>query len=153
MRRHILWAAFAGLVLTLTASVCVGQDKQPSEPFATMSDPGSVGPQMQLRYFGNAETVPDVGTLTGLVQREYALHRRAVESYFAMYRSVGRRTAKVPVPFVDLELQVNSEYVAYDLFNAQTQSGQVRFGPYIQNWRSARKDYEGHYGLRLHFPW
>ncbi len=149
---HRIAAALAGLLVVFLAGYTSAQERQ-QPTYLQLGDVGSASmvPSMQLQFFG--EQVPDVGTLTGMITREFTMTRRAVEHYFALQPSAGRNTATVPVPFFELELKVNSEYVSYDLFNAHTQSGQLCFGPYIQNWRSARKDYDGHYGLRLHFPW
>jgi hypothetical protein len=143
----------AGLCVVLLGSAASGQDRQRSASHQLVGDLGSLAvvPSVQLRYFG--DPVPDVGTLTGMLTREFTVTRRAVEHYFSLRQSAGARTATVPVPFFKLELEVSSEYVSYDLFNAPTRAGELCFGPYIQNWRSARKAYDGHYGLRLHFPW
>ena len=82
-----LWVAagLAGAILLFaTAGIC--QDRQ-SAPRSTQVDT-LTAPQDQLAFL--AEPGPDVGTLTGLLTREFTLTRRAVEDYFSLHESARR---------------------------------------------------------------
>lgn len=81
--------------------------------------------------------------------------RDSVMSYFKVGPIHRETTAQVPLFLGQECLLVSSEYISYNLLPSQNQERHqmVVFGPYIQNWKSARKDYDGHYGLRLMMPW
>jgi hypothetical protein len=81
--------------------------------------------------------------------------RESVMTYFKVGQIHRVTTAQVPLFLGDECLLVSGEYISYNLLPTQGQERDemVVFGPYIQNWKSARKDYDGHYGLRLMLPW
>ncbi len=155
-RRRVL-CAILGVVALCAATHAAAQDKQTDdlaiEPLGanTLATPEVA--EIRLRYFGDQVSVPDVSNRIGILSQRYRVTRGAVEDFLELHTALGRRTANVPVPGFGLQLQVDSEYVGYALFGRKTLAGQLQFGPYIQNWRSARQTYDGHYGLRLQFPW
>ena len=103
-------------------------------------------------------THPDVPgdlsrSIARLLRHELKITQDAVFDYLNMHMQFDRRTADVPV--LGTKIEVDSEYLSYNLPRLwKGDAGRlVRFGPYIQNWRSARSEYDGHYGLRLQLPW
>jgi hypothetical protein len=69
-----------------------------------------------------------------------------------------QKTAALPLLPEDM-LLVSHEYISWNLLGGMVGGLltpapiPVVFGPYIQNWQSARRAYEGHYGVRLQLPW
>jgi hypothetical protein len=149
--------AILGAVTLCAATHVAAQDKQTDDlavqPLGAVTLTTPEMAKIRLRYFGDQISVPDVSDQIGILSQRYRVTRVAVEEFLELHTALGRRTANVPVPGFGLQLQVDSEYVGYALFGRQTQAGQLQFGPYIQNWRSARQTFDGHYGLRLQFPW
>jgi len=148
--------AVLGLML-FSVSLATAQDKQNERgdirPLGTQSLLPADHRALRLHGFGEDQPVLEMDDALAILTRKYTLTRQAVEHYLSLGKNHGRRTANVPVPLFDLTLQVDSDNLGYTMFDTETHAGEITFGPYIHNWRSARQTFNGHYGLRLQVPW
>ena len=152
---YLLIAATVLVTVFCFTSGATAQSKQ-SQDFTPLGAGSLLTPDhssLRLHQFEDEASLPDFDGTMAVLVRNYHLARQAVEHRLSLRSNHGRRTADLPVPMFDLTLQVDSDNLGYTLFDKRTGAGEITFGPYIHNWRSARQSFTGHYGLRLQVPW
>lgn len=92
------------------------------------------------------------------LKRFARLTQEGVTELLQLRQLYHQKTAALPLLPEDT-LLVSNEYISWNLLGGMVGGLltpapiPVVFGPYIQNWQSARRAYEGHYGVRLQLPW
>jgi hypothetical protein len=79
--------------------------------------------------------------------------RDGVMTFFRVGPLHRETVAQVPLGLGEECLLISGDFISYNLLTQDDTQDQVVFGPYIQNWKSVRRQYDGHYGLRLLLPW
>jgi len=115
----------------------------------------------QLRYaeqplytFWQTPRVPnDVSIELGAeFQRSWKLTVSSIKEFIDFREAFGQKMASVPLFGSTDLLHVSSSSVWVNMLDTH-QTSSVHFGPYLESWKSIRKDFNGHYGVQLRVAW
>jgi hypothetical protein len=139
----------AALLLTITSSA------QANEPTPTEHTPTLSLLDQPLLLAGVAPDAPRAVELdaAGRLRLLADTMRDGVMTFFRVGPLHRETVAQVPLGLGEECLLISGDYISYNLLTHDDTQDQVVFGPYIQNWKSVRRQFDGHYGLRLLLPW